>query len=366
MYSSTAFRGFYGDRNGTHLQRGGFTLVELLVVIAIIGGLIGLLLPSVQAARESARRMACQNNLKQLGVALHNYENTRGFFPPSATAVVVSGTYQAPWSGQSLILPFLEADNLFRKIDFTKPYSDAVNKNLYPPFGVAAMRVDVLVCPSEPKATALIDAATQQPKHFPLNYGLNTGNYLIYDPAARTEGGGAFAPFSMLRSNSYFDGLSNTIAMAEVKAFTPRSQDITIMPATAPTDPAAIKNLVTSGSFSVDAGHTEWVCGRSLHIGFTTNFPPNTVVPYVHSDGKRYDVDVCGPREIAANSPATTPAGFTLGTTRAVLTSRSHHARVVNTLVMDGSVRTVASSIDAATWQALGTRAGSELVTGGY
>ena len=269
-------------------------------------------------------------------------------------------------SSDLLILPFLEEDNLFRRIDFTKPYSDAINKNLYPPFGVAAMRVDVLICPSERKATSVIDAATQQAKHFPLNYGLNTGDYLVYDPASRSEGGGAFAPFSTLRANSYRDGMSTTLAMAEVKAFTPRSQDIRSMPTTAPTDPATIKDLVTSGSFSPDAGHTEWVCGRSLHIGFTTTFPPNTVVPYVHSDGKRYDVDVCGPREIAADSTATPPSGFTFGTTRAVLTARSNHASIINTLIMDGSVRSFASTIDAATWRALGSRAGDDLVTEGY
>jgi len=333
-------------------SRPAFTLVELLVVIAIIGALIGLLLPAVQSARESARRSSCQNNLRQLGLATLNFENARRHFPPSAIAV--TGTGLAPWSGQSVMLPFLEGDSLFKKIDFTKPYSDTVNKDLFPPFGVAAQKVDVLVCPSEPKATAVIDPATQQAKHFPLNYGLNVGLYLVHDPATRNDGGGAFAPFSKLRANFFTDGLSKTLAMAEVKAYTPRAQDIppSSMPTAAPTDPASIAALVTSGSWSASGGHTEWVCGRSLHIGFTTVFAPQTRVPYTLA-GQEYDVDISSTRE--GVSPP--------GATYAVVTSRSHHGAVVNSACMDGSVHAVASDIDATVWRALGTRAGGEVAS---
>ena len=335
----------------------GFTLVELLVVIAIIGTLMGLLLPAVQSAREAARRSACQSNLRQLGLALHNFENSQRAFPPSGTEVFVSGVQKAPWSGQALLLPYIEGETVFRKIDFSVPYDDTINKNLFLPNGVAATKVDVLVCPGETKATPVLDASGV-PKHFPLNYGLNVGAYLILDAstAARPDGGGAFAPFKKLRPATFVDGLSKTIALAEVKAKTPRAQDISSMPAVAPPSPTSAGSLAAGGTWGVESGHSEWVCGRSLHIGITTTFTPNTAVPYTHSDGREYDVDVCGPRE------GTSPTAVT----QAVITSRSHHRDMVNTTMMDGSVRTIASGIDLSTWRALGTRAGGEAIGGDY
>ena len=108
-----------------HSERRGFTLVELLVVIAIIGILVGLLLPAVQAAREAARRLSCSNNLKQMTLALHNYESTFRSFPPS-------GFYRRDlssdsWSVQSRLLPQLEQANLQRLIDWNLSYADQGN-----------------------------------------------------------------------------------------------------------------------------------------------------------------------------------------------------------------------------------------------
>ncbi|NBT12878.1 MAG: DUF1559 domain-containing protein [Planctomycetia bacterium] len=333
----------------------GFSLVELLVVIAIIGVLVGLLLPAVQGAREAARRSACQNNLRQLGAAIHNYENSQRVFPPSCLEGVAVGS--APWSGQAAVLPYLEGDTLFRKIDFSQPYSSGSNMSLFPPNGVAAVRVDTLVCPGEIKATPVPDI-NGVPKHFPLNYALNVGGYLVLDASvpSRPDGGGAFAPYKKLRPAAYIDGLSKTLAMAEVKAKTPRAQQISGMPTSTPTNAAAAGTLAAGGEFGAESGHAEWVCGRALHIGFTTTFPPNTFVPYTHSDGREYDVDVCGPRE------GTTATAVT----RAVVTSRSHHRDMVNASMMDGSVRSIGSGIDLAAWQALGSRAGAELIGGDY
>jgi prepilin-type N-terminal cleavage/methylation domain-containing protein len=333
----------------------GFTLVELLVVIAVIGTLVGLLLPAVQQAREAARRSSCQNNLRQLGIALHNHESAKNYFPPSGQAVATPGN--APWSGQALILPYVEGDSLFTKIDFTKPYSDPANTSIpgLAQYGVAPLRIDLLVCASDPNIRPRLDGSGVA-QHYPLSYGLCTGVYKVWDPATNTDGGSAFAPFMKLRPNAFSDGLSKTLAMSEVKAFTPRSQDISGLTATPPASAADAAALVSSGSFSIDGGHTEWVCGRTLHNGFTTTFPPNTVVPYMHSDGRQYDVDICSSRE------GRTPAS----TTYAAVTSRSHHTGIVSSAFMDGSVRTVANTIDAGLWKALSTRAAGEAIPGDY
>jgi prepilin-type N-terminal cleavage/methylation domain-containing protein len=104
--------------------RSGFSLIELLVVVAIIGVLIGLLLPAVQKIRESASRLSCKNNLKQIGLALHNYHDTHKRLPYGKSPVYTNppgAPIYARWSTHSQILPYLEQDNLYRSVDFTFP-----------------------------------------------------------------------------------------------------------------------------------------------------------------------------------------------------------------------------------------------------
>jgi prepilin-type N-terminal cleavage/methylation domain-containing protein len=149
--------------------RSGFTLVELLVVIAIIGILVGLLLPAVQAAREAARRMSCSNNLKQLGLALHNHESTYKYVPAWGKEFPLTDTYAAsnnpyfaltgdarkPLGALGQLLPFLEQANVTNLYDLKKPLVDP--RNLPPPFPggtnspAVFTPIPVFICPSSPE-----------------------------------------------------------------------------------------------------------------------------------------------------------------------------------------------------------------------
>lgn len=328
--------------------RNAFTLVELLVVIAIIGVLMGLLLPAVQMAREAARRTSCLNNLRQLGLAMHNYESAKQAYPPSTR--LDGGAATQPWSSQSFLLPYFEGGNVYDRIDFRIGYHAAGNKTLFPPNGIAALRIAMLMCPSEPNDRQRVDTSTGLPNHYPLNYAMNMGQYLIFNPVTRAEGGGMFFPNSKLRPANVLDGLSHTLAFGEVKAFTPRFHDATL-PNIAPTNPADVANQVSGGAWSTENGHTEWVCGRAIHTGFTTTFTPNTRVLRTVGD-QIFDFDVSTSREGAST---TLP-------TYGIITSRSYHSGLANFLLMDGSVRNIVNEIDPMVYQAMGSRAGREVI----
>jgi prepilin-type N-terminal cleavage/methylation domain-containing protein/prepilin-type processing-associated H-X9-DG protein len=322
------------------MGRRGFTLIELLVVLAILAVLIGLLLPAVQKVRAAAARATCQNNLKQLGLALHNYESAWGRFPSLGEYTLAGGTVY--WSLPSRLLPYLEQENLQRLIDFTRPINQQPQ--------VARIRVPLLLCPSELNDRERPDGSFV---HYPLNYAADAGVWHLFQPPLGV-GSGVFLVNRPTQVGEITDGLSNTLAMAEVKAFTPYWRDGG-RPAVAgdpvPSTPAGLAAYLTAGEFKVDSGHTEWVDARVHQTGFTTTFPPNTQVPYT-TGGVTYDVDFNSRREgLSAALP-----------TYAVVTSRSYHTGGVNVLLLDGSVRFVRDTIAQAVWRALGTRAGGEVV----
>jgi prepilin-type N-terminal cleavage/methylation domain-containing protein len=333
---------FRGD-----VDRSAYTLVELLVVIAIIGILVGLLLPAVQTAREAARRSECANNLRQLGVALQNYESTYRRFPASTIVelATTSTTNNLAWGIHGRILMFLEHDALYAEVDITQPWD-------YQP-AIDAMRVSVYGCPSDPGARRLRDPGGGRSRLYPTTYGFNMGTWFVYHPQTGQGGDGMFYPNSHLPLSAVLDGTSNTLLAAEVRAWQPYTRNGGPSTTAIPDTPDAAAAIVASGPDFKGTGHTEWPDGRVHHTGFTTAMPPNTRVS-VPIGGTVYDADFNSWQE-GRNGHAGNP-------TYAVITSRSYHPGVVQAVLVDGSVRPVADSIQTGVWRALSTRAGGEVI----
>lgn len=325
-------------------QRDGFTLVELLVVIAIIGVLIAILLPAVQAAREAARRTQCKNNLKQLVLAEHNYQTANKVFPPS---IKLGASGVGAWSLQARVLPFLEDNNLYKNIDFSLSYSAQTTIEGQ---NVKLTKIPLFLCPSDinndrPK----VNGTTGAVDNWPICYANNMGTGLVWTPATQTGGDGASFPNSRLKPSAFADGLSKTICMAEVKAFTPGYQNAKQANPTIPILPTDVCGM--GGTFKIEYSHQEWTDGRMKETGYTAVFVPNTIVPCTQA-GIVYDVDWVnnGEQFAAAETPCV-----------AVVTSRSYHSGLVNVSLMDGSVRSLSDRIDLAAWRAMATRAGGEV-----
>jgi prepilin-type N-terminal cleavage/methylation domain-containing protein len=332
--------------------RSGFTLIELLVVIAIIAILIALLLPAVQQAREAARRTQCRNNLKQLGLALHNYLDTFRVFPPTMSVGPGGG---GEWSLQARLLPYTDQGNMYNNIDFSQNYNQVTT--LFPN-GIKALRVPLLLCPTDPNDRQRVNATTGVPEHYPLCYGVNLGTWFVFNPLNNQYGDGAFGPNAKSADRDFTDGMSNTLCISEVKAFTPYARNSSSPLAAGVPAPTTVGEVCTyvsgAAQFQRDSGHTEWPDGRAHHVGFTTTLNPNTAVLCTNGPNGVQDVDFNSQRE---DNPEGTP-----NLTYAVVTSRSWHEGIVHTLLMDGSARAISENIDLKTWRALGTRATGEVI----
>ena len=328
------------------LNRRGFTLIELLVVIAIIAVLIALLLPAVQQVREAARRMQCKNNLKQMGLALHNYLDVYTTFPPSFCFSTAGS-----WSVQGRILPYLEQAAAYSQVRLDLDWADPINLAT----NVAQLKVPSYSCPSDPKGDRMHDAGPGEGNIRPHTYGVNFGSWKIYDPVTNSGGDGVFHPNSRTQPGDISDGMSNTLLAAEVRAYQPYFRNTADPGPTAPNSVSFVSGYSGEKKYgpNVDdnAGHTEWCDGPVHQSGFTTVFGPNTRVPLIDS-GITYDVDYNSRYEGTSITQ----------TTYAAITSRSYHTGIVNVALSDGSTRTVSENIDRVVWRALGTRAGGEVV----
>ena len=285
--------------------RHGFTLVELLVVIAIIGVLVALLLPAVQSARESARRMSCQNNLKQLGLATLNYEAAVGYLPPPK----IGPQFTDQGSTLVLLLPYLEQSNIYTLFDTEKTVLDPVNA------AVASQTVDVFLCPSMTMPDDFVPGGTLAP-----------GSYII---SARTNrvpalNDGAFDSATddvyQLGTNDITDGLSNTFLIGEMNyAF---QEYEPALPIDEPATPGTLSSFAWSdGYWAKSMGYLE------------------ASKPGLFNNSKDY-----------------------LGGLNSRV-FRSDHPGGVHFVMLDGSVRFITDESNPDVRQALVTRAGEEIVT---
>ena len=341
--------------------KAGFTLIELVVVIAIIAVLIALLLPAVQGAREAARRIQCVNNLKQLGLAVHNYECGVGVLPPQQVLQFGTGgalVWKSSWGVTSRLAPYLELGPLFNSINYTQKTSSADN------ITVCSMSLSVLICPSEINSQPLssTSASGNTTTVGVSDFGWCAGDWYVFGGYGGPSNRSAFGPNVSRRFAAFSDGLSNSILGAEVKAYTQAYHDCGMVPSPGPSNPAIIPDPPTVlaaiaaapgspcrlAAGTPGGGHTRWVNGNSFYDGMTTALPPNTVAAEpqngLATDLSSEDEDDGGP-------------------TYAAITARSYHPGGVNALFGDGSVRFIKNSVNWQTWRCLGTIAGGEVLS---
>ncbi len=325
----------------------GFSLVELLVVIAIIGVLMAVLLSAVQAARASARSMQCRNHLRQMAVAVLNMESAKRELPATFRVDSIAEA-RGNWSIHGRLLPYVEGGNAYNKIDLNQDWHAQLAS------GVPQLLIPFYQCPAEVNSKPRMQNGALYVA--PTNYGFNMGRWFVFDPITNRTGDGPFRVNRPTRLAEITDGLSNTLAISEVKAYTSYIRNTHTIPTAmpvAPTEFAGITGVRQLGpAIEQNSGHTVWPDGRVHHTGFTATFTPNTRVDYAYA-GQTYDIDLTTQQE-------------GLGTTRptyAAVTSRSYHGGSVNSARLDGSVGSVSDFIDTETWQAFSTIDGRETIS---
>jgi prepilin-type N-terminal cleavage/methylation domain-containing protein/prepilin-type processing-associated H-X9-DG protein len=308
--------------------RTGFTLIELLVVIAIIAVLIGLLLPAVQKVRESANRMRCKNNLKQIGIALHSYHDRMGSFPPGYFSNLSGPASQGSnanctwdetgpgWGWAAMLLSDLEQSNLQQQIRFDLQISDPLNA------GVRTTVLPIYVCPSEVQTgTFFVVDANGNPLVEVARCSYVAMNGILGVTADAFDNNGVFLRNRLMRMRDVTDGLSNTLFVGE------RATNMSSVTWTG----AVLGGVVPAQRYPNPAdqlANAEAASALVLAHGSRTHIPNDQLV---------FDADA----------------------------TSSYHASGVNFLFGDGSVHSISNNIDGLLYEALLTRAGGETASGG-
>ena len=328
--------------------RKGFTLVELLVVIAIIGILVGLLLPAVQAAREAARRMSCSNNMKQIGLSMHNYHDTHKVFP---TFVTRNGQndYWRGYSAFTMVLPFIEQQPLYNQVQ-TQTRNFFEHWDTGPHNALRATTVSAFLCPSSPRFPSSGTGWSNGPG---CNYGVSFGSTIEWQNFQNQNGmfrgqSNATAKCST-RLADVSDGLSNTLLASEhisgddngsflMGGATSEPRIGSAFPAGGNQYPSQAQ-LDTFGAACLAAtahnsqNGNQWMSPEPTQTALNTAAPPNWRYPNCQTSGSGFASDRDG-----------------------IYTPRSKHSGGVQCAVGDGSVRFVTESIDLKSWQYFGGR----------
>jgi prepilin-type N-terminal cleavage/methylation domain-containing protein/prepilin-type processing-associated H-X9-DG protein len=311
-------------------SRRAFTLIELLVVIAIIAVLIALLLPAVQAAREAARRAQCVNNLKQLGLAVHNYHDRTGALPGAELVRNFSS-----FSALTHLLPGLEQMPVYNAINFSVlTNTDPANNT------VLNTKINSFICPSDTGNTALASIGAQ------TNYMADMGSWIVWQAADGPNIGlpapnGVFYGDSCTRFADVTDGLSNTGFYSE--RILADGNNAVVSP---------IADVFFSPAFPTTQDNAVAQCQAVDINNLANQFPLFMGAPWVN--GQHIFLHV--------STPNTRSCGFFVAL-RAVMPPSSRHPGGVNFLLGDGSVRFIKDTINLGVWRALGTRAGGEIVS---
>jgi prepilin-type N-terminal cleavage/methylation domain-containing protein/prepilin-type processing-associated H-X9-DG protein len=354
------------------MRRRGFTLIELLVVIAIIAVLIALLLPAVQAAREAARRSQCVNNLKQIGLALHNYHDVNGTFPMGAGSGMYSlGVYNSKhnWSIHAAILPQLGQVPLYNAINFNWGTADSVGQVPTFPINSTAIqtKVGTFVCPSDPNSTTVeLQGTNAANNDYFGSIGATTDTLGSFAAGASSLAtvrySGLFAYQQSLGINQVIDGTSNTVAFAEStvgSATATKGQRLVGMVGVSMPS-AAIQTNVFNDAVDVLAGLT--ACNKAWSSG----------APPFDGSNARGDAWATGGMAMTLFNTVATPNAYNdqwaycgnngSGTMSNFSNADSYHSGGVNVLMADGHVSFIKDSINQRTWWALGTIAGGEVI----